>query len=60
MVIPRIQNMIDGSLATTPGNFKIPIYSNKKYKIQVVNGPSVPDNYKYWKFFENELQIKRF
>ena len=30
VVIPRIENRIVDSLATTTGNFKIPIYSNKK------------------------------
>ena len=59
MVIPRIENMIVDSLATIARKFKIPIYSNKKYKIEVVNRPSIPDNYKYWKFFEDDLQINR-
>ena len=47
MVIPRIENMIVDSLATTTGNLKILIYSNKKYKIEVVNRPSIPENSKY-------------
>ena len=46
MVIPRIQNRIDDSLATTTGNFKVPIYSNKKYEIEVVNRDSITNNYK--------------
>ena len=60
MVIPRIQNHIDDSLATTTGNFKVPIYSNKNYEIEVVNRPYIPENSKYWKVFEDDLQIKIF
>ena len=60
MVIPRIQNQIADYLATIAGNFRVPIYSNKKYKIEVVNRPSIPDNFKYWQVFEDDLQIKRF
>ena len=52
-VIPIIQNQMTDSLATTTRNFKVPIYSNKKYKIEVVNRPSIPENSKYWKVFEN-------
>ena len=60
MVIPIIQNKVTYSLATTNGNFKIPVYSNKKYKIELVNRPFIPNNSKYWKVFEYDLQIKRF
>ena len=47
MVIPRVENRIADSLATIARNVKIPIYSNKKYKIEVVDIPSIPDNSKY-------------
>ena len=60
MVIPIIQNQITDYLATTTGNFKVPTYSNKKYKIEVVNRRSFPDNHKYWQVFEDDLQINRF
>ena len=60
MVIPRTQNNIVDLQDTTIGNFKVPVSSNKKYKIEVVNRPSIPDNSKYWKFFEDYLQIKIF
>ena len=51
MVIPRIKNKIENYLAKTIENFKICVYSNKKYKIEVVNTPSIPDNSKYWEVF---------
>ena len=60
MVILRIQKRITDALATTAGNFNIPIYSNKNYKIGFVNRPSIPENSKYQKLFEGDLQIKIF
>ena len=60
IVIPIIQNKITYSLAIAAGNFKIHVYSNRKYKIEVVNRPSIPDNSKYWQVFEDDLQIKIF
>ena len=51
MVIPIIHNKIVDSLANTDGNFKIHVYSNKKYKIEVVNRPSIHDNSKYLQVF---------
>ena len=55
MVIPKMQKQVADSLANTIGNFKVPIYSNKKYKMEIVNGPSIPGKYKYWKVFEDGL-----
>ena len=43
-VTPRMQNQVVDSLATTAGNFKPPIYSKKKYKIEIVNRPSIHGN----------------
>ena len=60
MVIPIMKNQVVDSLATIAGNFKVPIYSKKKYKIEYVNRPSIPKNSKYWKAFEDDFQIKRF
>ena len=45
-VVPRIKNQVVDSLVITTSNFKTPIYSQKKYKIQVVNRPSILDNSK--------------
>ena len=59
-VIPRRENQVADSLDTTVRSFKVPIYSKKKSKIAVVNRPSIPDNSKYWKLFEDDLQIKIF
>ena len=32
----------------------------RKYKVDIVNRPSIPDNTRYWQFFEDDMQIKRF
>ena len=55
MVIPRIQNKLTDSLASAAGAFKIHVYPNRKYKIEVVDRPSIPDNSKYWQVFEDDL-----
>jgi len=46
-VVPRSQNLMADSLATVASNFKIPIFSNKKFEIHVKHWPSVPDNLQY-------------
>ena len=60
LLIPREQNNIVDSLANSSSLFKIPIYPNKAYKIQVKHRPYIPDNVKNWKVFEDNHQIKRF
>ena len=59
-LIPREQNSIVDSLASSACLFKIPIYPNKEYQIQVKHRPSIPDNVKNWQVFEDNHQIKRF
>ena len=59
-VIPILENKVAYLLATTAGNFKVPVYSKKKYKITVVHRPSILDNSKYWEVFEDDMQIKIF
>ena len=48
MIVPREQNVIANALGASTSLFKIPIYQNKKYEIQVKHRPTVPDNLKYW------------
>ena len=45
-LIPRIENRVVDSLAIAAGKFKTPIHSLKKYKVEVVNRPSIPENSK--------------
>jgi ribonuclease HI len=59
-VIPRGQNLIVDALATSASVFKIPIFPNRKYEIEVKHRPTVPDNIKYWHIFEDDKQVVRF
>ena len=42
------------------GKFKTPTAGKRKYKVEIVNRPSIPDNTKYWQVFEDDMQIKIF
>ena len=42
------------------GKFKTPTVGQRKYKVDIVNRPSIPNNSKYWKVFEYDMQIKIF
>ena len=42
-LIPRLQNGIADSLATYAFVFRIPMYPNSKYEIEVKHRPSIPD-----------------
>ena len=59
-LIPREQNSIANSLASSASLFKILIYPKKEYQIQVKHRPSILDNVKNWQVFEDNHQIKRF
>lgn len=47
-LIPRLQNGITDSLATSAVTFKIPIHPSSKYEVEVRHRPFVPDNIKSW------------
>jgi ribonuclease HI len=53
-VIPRGKNPIVDALATSATVFKIPIFPNRKYEIEVKHRSTVPDNIKYWQVFEDD------
>jgi hypothetical protein len=48
------------SLAVSTSNFKIPLPPKLKYDVEVKYRPSIPENVKHWKVFEDDLEIKRF
>ena len=58
--IPRDHNQTADSLALAATHFRIPKQTQLKYPIEVRYRPSVPDNIKQWRVFENDLEIKRF
>jgi hypothetical protein len=48
------------SLATSASLFKVPLPPKLRYDIEVKYRPSIPDNVKHWKVFEDDLEIKKF
>jgi hypothetical protein len=48
------------SLAVSKRSFIIPIPPKIKYDVEVKYKPSILDNVKYWKVFEDDLEIKFF
>ena len=59
-LIPRYEDTMTDSLAIVDGKFKTPTTGKIKYKVDIVNKPSIPYNTKYWQVFEDDMQIKRF
>ena len=47
-IVPRSQNAIADAYAIAANTFRIPIYPNKTYTIEVKHRPAIPDNVKYW------------
>ena len=46
IVVPRHENTVANSLFVVAGKFKIPTAGQKKYKVDIVNKPSIQDNSK--------------
>ena len=51
---------MEDSLASSESNFRVPLPSKIKYNVEVKYIPSIPDNVKHWKVFEDDLEMKRF
>jgi hypothetical protein len=47
-------------LAVSTSHFRIPIPPKLKYDVEVKYMPSIPDNVKYWKVFEDDLELQKF
>jgi hypothetical protein len=58
--IPREENTVVDSLVVSTSNFRVPLPPKLRYDIEVKYRPSIPDNVKHWKVFEDDLEIKRF
>jgi ribonuclease HI len=58
-VIPRQENKQVDSLVVATSTFQPPEVSNLKYEIEIKYKSSIPDNFKHWKVFEDEQQIKK-
>jgi ribonuclease HI len=58
--IPREENTLADSLAMSASNFKVPLPPKFRYNVEVKYRPSIPDNVKHWRVFEDDLEIKKF
>ena len=47
-------------MALPATHFRIPKTTQLRYPIEVRYRPSVPDNVKQWRLFEDDIEIKRF
>ena len=50
-LIPRLQNYISNSLATSVADFKVPMHPGGRYEIEVDNTTFLPDNVKKMAIF---------
>jgi hypothetical protein len=58
--IRREENIVANSLATSVSIFKVPFPPKLRYDVEVKYRPSIPDNVKHWKVFEDDLEINKF
>ena len=53
-------NHLADSLAVSASMFIPPLPPKLSYEIQVKYRPSLPDNVKFWKVFENDDELNKF
>ena len=58
--IPRDLNHLDDSLAVSASLFVPPLPTKLSYDVQVKYQPSLPDNVKFWRVFENDDELSKF
>jgi ribonuclease HI len=58
--ISRGENTSADSLAVSASFLKVPLSPMVKYDVEIKYRPSVPDNVKHWKVFEDDLEIEKF
>ena len=58
--IPRLQNYLVDSMATSAATFKVAMHLGGRYEIEVKHRLSIPDNVKIWKVFEDDKKIQNF
>jgi ribonuclease HI len=58
--VPRAMNELADSLAVSACAFIPPLPHKLNYEIQVKYRPSLPDNVKFWKVFEDDVELTRF
>jgi hypothetical protein len=60
LCVPREENSGEDSLVVSTSNFKVPFPQKLKYEVDIKYRPSIPDNVKHWKVFEDDIEIKKF
>ena len=58
--IPRYLNHLADSLAICASLFVPPLPPQLIYNVQIKYRPSLPDNVKFWKVFENDDELSKF
>jgi hypothetical protein len=58
--VPREENTAADSLAVSASLFRIPLPPKINDEVEVRYMPSIPDNIKHWKVFEDDLEIEKF
>jgi hypothetical protein len=58
--VPRAMNELADSLAISAFSFIPPLPPKLNYEVQVKYRPSLPDNVKFWKVFEDDAELTRF
>jgi hypothetical protein len=58
--IPREENFVNDSLAVLASNSRIPTLPKLKFDVEVKYRLSIVHNVKYWKVFEDDLELKNF
>jgi ribonuclease HI len=58
--IPRAMNQLVDSLAVSASTFNPPMPAKLNYEIQVKYRPSLPDNVKFWKVFDDDEELVIF
>jgi hypothetical protein len=58
--VPREETVMANSLAVSTSNFRVPLPPKIRYDVEVKYRPSIPNNVKHWKVFEDDLEIKMF
>ena len=58
--IPRDLNHLADSLVVSASLFVPPLPPRLSYDVQVKYRPSLPDNIKFWRVFENDEELSKF
>jgi hypothetical protein len=56
----RGENTSANSLAILASFLKVPLLPMVKYDVEIKYRPSIPNNVKHWKVFEDDLEIEKF